>query len=271
MITLRIEKRNAAFQVLEALKRSREKRAKAALCFCEGVHPLECALKHGWTFEAVATGRGRLSGWAGDMIGKAGPATHYLLSDELMAELSEREDPCELIALLRAPRRAPTDLPAVPGGLYVLLDRPQSPGNLGSAIRTMDSLGVSGLLIAGHAADPMDPQCIRASIGTVFALPHAQLPSHQALQGFLAHMESRGAALACVGTSARASALLPQVDFTGGTLVMFGNETLGLSDQLKSACGLLAGIPLRGSASSLNLACAASIVLYEAARQRGFR
>ena len=262
--------RNAAFQRFEALKRSREKRTRQKLAFLEGVHPIEQAIAHGWQFEAMAYARGkRLSGWARDMLGKARPATVYEMAPELLAELSDREEPCELICLIRQREdglaRMTRAAGEMPNPFFVLFDRPQGPGNLGTVIRSADAFGASGILTTGHAADFYDPQCLRASIGTAFARPFAALPS---MEEALAWAGSLPVRLNIVGTSAHGTALLDEVDLTGPTLMLIGNETFGLSKGWKEHCDVLARIPIYGSASSLNAGCAASICVYELARQR---
>ncbi|NLG24746.1 MAG: RNA methyltransferase [Clostridiales bacterium] len=253
--------RDAAYQRFEALKRSREKRAKAGAAFVEGVQPIEQAVGHCWPFEAIGYAAGaRLSGWATDMIGRARPDRLYEVAPELMAELSDRDQPCELIAIV--PKRLPAALPAGDNPLYVLFDRPQNPGNLGTVIRSADAFGAKGLLVAGHAADPYDPACIRASVGALFAMPVA------VCQSFGEALSLLPIRPAIVGTSARGETAIERVDLTGPTLLMVGNETFGLSRALKEQCDVLARIPIGGAASSLNAGCAASICLYEAARQR---
>ena len=94
--------RDAAFQRFETMKRNREKRAKQKVFFVEGVHPIEQAVRFGWEFEALGYPAGvRLSGWANDMRAKAKADVEYQIAPELMDELSEREESCEIIALVR--------------------------------------------------------------------------------------------------------------------------------------------------------------------------
>jgi TrmH family RNA methyltransferase len=140
-----------------------------------------------------------------------------------------------------------------------------SPGNLGSVIRSADAFGCAGLLLTGHCADPYDTLCIRASVGTVFALPVARMESAgQALQW----AQSLDPRPLIVGTSAHGEAPLHELTLTGPAVLAVGNETFGLSKAWKEGCDVLARIPIHGAASSLNVASAASICLYEAARQR---
>lgn len=105
------------------------------------------------------------------------------------------------------------------------------------------------MLTTGHAADFYDPQCLRASIGTLFARPFAALES---MQDAFDWMNSLPVRLNVVGTSAHGTCLLDEVDLTGPTLLLIGNETFGLSKGWKECCDVLAKIPIQGSASSLN-------------------
>ena len=262
--------RNAAFQRFEAVKRSREKRAKQRVFFVEGVHPIEQAIRFGWSFEALGyAANTRLSGWANDMRARAQADVEYQIAPELMDELSEREERCELIALVKQ-RQDGLRRMAQAGSspFWVLFDRPQSPGNLGTVIRSADAFGAAGLITTGHGADFYDPQCVRASIGTVFALPFAGMESVDAVMAWLDTLPVRPR---IVGTSAHGTLPIDGIDLTGPTLLLVGNETFGLSKAWKEACDELALIPIHGAASSLNAGCAASICLYEIARQRAGR
>lgn len=101
-VKMKMTARNAAFQRFETLKRSREKRHRQRLAFVEGVHPFEQAILNGWAFDSVGFPAGkRLSGWAHDMLGKASVDTLYEIEPALMDELSEREESCELIGLVK--------------------------------------------------------------------------------------------------------------------------------------------------------------------------
>ncbi len=269
--TIKLYTRNAAFQYIETLKRNREKRFRNKEFFLEGVHPIEQAIAHGVNIRIVAfDGQKRLSGWAQDMLTKANAAIHHQMGEGLMAELSDREEPCELIMIGGMIQREADDFVHRADSLFVAYDRPQSPGNLGSIIRTCDSMAANGLLITGHAADPYDSQCIRASIGTVFALPFMQMESNQDVLNWVQAapdtMRPR-----IIGTSAKGTRHLHEVDLTGPILLAIGNETFGLSKGWKEVCDELVRIPIGGSSSSLNVACAHAICQYEIMRQRGFK
>ncbi len=264
--------RSDVFQRFETLRRNREKRTHAKLYFLEGVYPVEQAIAAGEAFYAMGYNADkRLSGWAQDMISKADPEFLHPMPGDMMAELSDRENPCELVCLVHQrgdlQSRVRKAIQAAPNPLIILCDRPNAPGNLGTIIRSADAFGACAVLTTGHAADFYDPQCIRASIGTLFHVPFCGFGSCEEAVAFLRGLPHPPQ---IVGTSAKGTASLHEADFTGPTVLIVGNETFGMSKAWKEACGLLLRIPIYGAASSLNVGCAASICLYEIARQRDF-
>ena len=271
-VTRPILKRDDVFQRYETLRRNREKRTHQRLCFLEGVHPVEQAIAAGEAFQSIAYASDkRLSGWAQDMLRRAAPQELHPMPAALMAERSDRDDPCELICLTRqrtdgAERvRQAVERSAAP--LLVICDRPASPGNLGTVVRSADAFGASGVLLTGHSADFYDPQCIRASIGTLFHVPFLALGSTEEAVAFLRNLPVQ---FQIVGTSAHGTMSLHEADFSVPTALIVGNETFGMSKAWKEQSDLLLRIPIYGAASSLNVGSAASICLYEIARQRDF-
>ncbi|MBE5803399.1 MAG: RNA methyltransferase [Clostridiales bacterium] len=267
-----LRSRSDVFQRYETLRRNREKRTHARLYFLEGVHPVEQAVAAGEDFYSIGYNADkRLSGWAQDMIAKAAPEMLNPMPGDMMAELSDRENPCELVCLVHqrtdAQSRLRRAIEAASNPLIVLCDRPNAPGNLGTVIRSADAFGACGVITTGHSADFYDPQCIRASIGTLFHVPFCNFGSCEEAIAFLRSLPNPPQ---IVGTSAKGTASLHEADFTGPTVLIVGNETFGMSRAWKEACDLLLRIPIYGAASSLNVGCAASICLYEIARQRDF-
>ena len=270
MKTVKMYARNADFQRFEALKRSREKRSRQGLFFLEGVQMVEQSIRHGWRFYAMAVADGkRLSGWAEDMIRRADPQVLYQMAPALHGELSDRENPCEILGLLYAREDGMARLSARLAGAYppliAVFDRPASPGNLGTFLRSADAFSASGALVTGHAADFYDPQCIRASVGTLFSIPFASLSGAEEAADCLRALPCRPL---IVGTSAHGTVNLSDVDLTGPVALAVGNETFGLSQAWKEKCDVLARIPIFGAASSLNAGSAATVCFYEICRQR---
>lgn len=271
---VRVHSNNDVYQSLLALRDNRAKRQKRALFVVEGVRAIDrlCAAPEFRVVAFVSAASRRLSSWATAHIACAGAQEHVLLDDPLMQTFSVRSDTSELIAIAAMPaddlsridRRLATR-PAPYAPLLMLLDRPASPGNLGSLIRSCDALGADGVIVTGHAADIYDPECVRASVGSLFALPVVRVPRAADYDAWCATQQ---VPLHHVGTDEHGSVALADVDFSAATVVLLGNETHGLSAAHRARCNILASIPMLGSASSLNVASAGSIVLYEAARQR---
>jgi tRNA G18 (ribose-2'-O)-methylase SpoU len=256
--------RNARFQQWQALLSNRTKRHRMGEFVVQGVRPITMAVQHGWSVRALLYDADRRpSRWAVDLLDTAG-GEHIALAPELLAELSEKDEPAaELVAVVAT---RPDDLARIPlsdAPLVVVLDRPSSPGNIGTVVRSADAFGAAGVLVAGHAADIYDPKAVRASTGSLFALPVVRLASPDAALGW-----ARSAGLAVVGTDESGDVDIAEHDLTGPTLLLVGNETGGLSAAWRDACDRIVRIPIGGAASSLNAATATGIALYEAARQR---
>ena len=268
-VVLRISKENAYFQHVESLRRKRDKRQKHREFFVEGVRPINQALKYNWTIKAfLYTREKKLSDWALHILEHSPAETHVELTAPLLEKLSNKTEPSELLAVIVMPADDLVRIPIKGRMLTVVFDRPTSPGNLGSIIRSCDALQVDGLIITGHGVDLYDPETISASTGSIFALPVIRLPSHKELQSWLTTLKLELGTLQIVGSDEKGSMTLDAYDFAGPTLLIVGNETWGMSAAYRELCNAIVTIPIYGSASSLNVACATSIILYEIDRQR---
>ncbi|HEX7003030.1 MAG TPA: TrmH family RNA methyltransferase [Trueperaceae bacterium] len=260
---------NADFQRLDALRSNRNLRHRLRLFPVEGVRQLETALSGGWPIKGlVLPSDRRLSDWARSIVDASAADTHYTLPAALHAKLSNKREASEIVALVEIPE---DDIGRITLGtppLVVVFDRPNYPGNLGTLVRSCDALGADGLIVTGHSADPYDPQAVAASTGSLFALPVVRLRSARDLEPLLTRIREEYGDLQVVGTSARAAKLVYECNFWRPTLLLVGNETDGLSHAYADMADETIAIPMTGSASSLNVACAATLVLYEAARQR---
>ncbi len=266
---LLVTSRNARFQQWEALLGNRAKRQRSGQFIVQGVRPISMAVAHRWHVDALLyDADASLSRWALEMLDSTG-ATRVAMSAELIGELGGKAEATpELLAVVRLPADDLSRIPAGPGMLTVVFDRPASPGNVGALIRSVDAFGASGVVVTGHAADVYDPKSVRASTGSVFCVPVVRAPSPGTVLDWVQGIRDSGTAVRIVGADEHGDVDLTGVDFTGPTVLLIGNETAGLSTRWRDSCDHLAKIPMLGEASSLNAATAASIVLYEAARQR---
>ena len=251
-----VRQADADFQVLDALRRNRRKRRQHGTFLIHGVRAIEAAVRFDWPIVGLITrSGGQHSRWTEEVLGAHPAADRYELAPALFDDLAERDDSAELIAIGTMPRRRLDEITAA--GVVVVVDRPASPGNLGSLVRSADALGAAGVVVVGHAADPYDPACVRASVGSLFALPVVELGSPPPLVEWLPTRSGRVLGLDESATNPIAAA-------TGSPVaaVVLGNEARGLSVAMRDLCDELVAIPMQGSATSLNLAVAGSIALY---------
>ena len=271
MKTQKIRAKDAAWQKLEVLKTNRNKRYRYFEFLVEGVRNLNEAEKNGWEFSSLLyPANTPLSDWAKDMLGRVRTDCNLELAPELMAELSEKSDTSELMAVVKM---RPDSLDAIrPAGipLVALFDRPSNKGNLGTILRTLDSLGADGLILTGHGVDLYDPEVIGASMGSFFRVPAPRVPRHDDLAAYFDGLREKWGGLSVLGTTAHAEKPLWDCDLTRPTVFMIGCETDGLSEGLRPFCTDMVTIPMAetSSASSFNVACAATVMFYEAVRQR---
>lgn len=268
---LRVHSRNATFQQWHSLLGNRTKRNRQREFLVQGVRSLTLALEHGWPVRALLRGDGDLSSWAQGVWEQTAAERHGILAPELMAELGGKDEATpELLAVLELP---PDDLDRlrVPDRtpLVTVFDRPGSPGNIGTLVRSADAFGGTGLVVTGHAADPYDPRCVRASTGSLLAMPVVRVPSQAEMLAWVGRQqEADGVAWTVLGLDEDGDLPVRETDLTGPTVLVVGNETRGLTRAWREACDHIVSIPMVGAASSLNAAVAGSVVLHEAAQQR---
>jgi 23S rRNA (uridine2479-2'-O)-methyltransferase len=265
---LQVSTANTAYQRLEVLLRNRTKRHRYGEFVVEGVRAINSVLATGWPVRSFAYARGRdLSRWASSILESSAADSHFEMAPELFDALSEKEESSELLAVVAIPPDSAERIPVAPGMTVVVVDRPGSPGNLGTLIRSCDAFGVSGVIVTGHGVDLYDPATIRATVGSFFAVPSLTLPSHKEVEAWLAGVRGSYPGLAVVGTSARASTPARELTWErkwGSEVVLIvGNETSGMSHAYRELCDAVVTIPMRGTATSLNAAVATSILLYE--------
>jgi tRNA G18 (ribose-2'-O)-methylase SpoU len=260
-----ITRRNSTFQVLSALKGNRAKRNELREVFVEGIAAIKSAVASGRTPRRLIYQDGvPLSGWARALLASSGDAQMICLDRGLFHELADKDEPSELLATFAMERLSLSDREIRDESLVVMVDRPGNRGNLGSIIRSANAFGVDLLVTLGHGVDLYDPAVIRASMGGIFRTPVCHEESTRALEDWIAWTKAAHPGMAVVGTDSRAHAALSDVSPVGRPLlVLIGNEASGLSVRLKEMVDTMVRIPMRGTVDSLNVACAASIVIYE--------
>jgi RNA methyltransferase, TrmH family len=153
-------------------------------------------------------------------------------------------------------------IPADETRLWVALDGVGNSGNLGAIMRTCDAVGAAGLLLLGNTTDPYHPDAVRASMGSLFALQIVRA----GFDAFVTWKADHGYTV--VGTSPAATQEYRDLAYPPATILLMGSERTGLSPNQQAACDHLVRIPMVGTADSLNLGVATSIVLYEIFHQQ---
>ena len=181
---------------------------------------------------------------------------------EVFAKMAYRDRPDGLLALAPYPPMRLENLDLPPEPLLLVAEAIEKPGNLGTLLRTADAAGVDAVLVCDPRTDVCNPNVVRASIGTLFCVPVAVAGSRETM----AWLRARG--IRILAATPHAETLHTGADWRGPVAVVVGAEQYGLQNLWLEAADCRVRIPMRGQADSLNVAAAATILVYEALRQR---
>jgi RNA methyltransferase, TrmH family len=184
----------------------------------------------------------------------------HVVTDKAAKALSETVTSVGLFAVCTVPQVRLVDVLAGDPRLVLVAVDTSEPGNAGTLIRIADALGADAVVLAGDGVDPYNGKCLRASAGSIFALPVVEEPDVPALVGTL-----RGAGLKILATTVDGDVALSDANLSAPTAWMFGSEAHGLSVEQAALADARIQIPMSGSAESLNIAAAAAICLYQSA------
>ncbi len=247
----------------------RKERERSGLFFAEGIRIVAEALDCDLEIETLVVAPDLLtSTFARETATRAAERGIPVLdvTPAVFESLSRKEGPQGLGAVARARW---TDLDTVhlaPGkrqegraasSLWLALDTPQDPGNVGTILRTCDATGVDGLVLIGPSADPYDPAALRASMGAAFTVPLARASWEQLVAW--AHREG----LPLIGAAGSSATGYREARYPARMVLLMGSEREGLSSAQLAACSQLVSIPMVGRSDSLNLAVATAVILYE--------
>jgi TrmH family RNA methyltransferase len=240
--------------------RQRKEREETGLFLVEGIHHAGEAAEAGWGIETLVYAPDQLtSDFAHRLVDEQSQrgTRCVAMTSDLFGAIAEKDNPQGILAVVRQRRMKLDDIARDHFRFGAALVSPQDPGNVGTILRTLDAAGADGLFLLEGGVDPYHPSCIRASMGTIFWKSLVQA----SFDDFAAWRLRNGIQL--VGSSAHA-----RVDYrsykAGGqpTILLLGSEQKGLSQEQMGACDVTLSMPMKGRASSLNLAVAAGILLY---------
>lgn len=267
----KIFSKNDIFQKFEVLKTNRNKRYRYNEFLVEGVRSLNEAVKNNWKIKSFLYDKNNLSGWAQEMINKVKTDINYCLTSGLMKELSGKEDTSELMAVIEMREDKLDSVTLSENPFIVLFDRPSNKGNLGTMIRSCDALGADMLIITDHSVDLYDTDVVVSAMGSFFNLPVIRIFDNKVLFEYIGKLKNKYPGFITIGTTAHNESPIYSADLTSPLMLMMGNETMGLNKAFKEYCDLLCTIPMseKSYATSFNVSCAASVLMYEITRQRG--
>ncbi len=187
------------------------------------------------------------------------------LAPHLLEKVTYRERPEGLLAVAKMRQHELEDLPEYENMLYLVAETIEKPGNLGSMLRSADASGTDALIVCERMTDLYNPNVIRASTGAIFSVPTAVCDNGSALK----YLRDRNVKI--LAATPHTDFKYTDVDLTQPVAVVVGAEQTGLTDFWMEQADLKVNIPMLGEIDSLNVASAATILLYEAARQRNFK
>jgi TrmH family RNA methyltransferase len=242
-------------------KKSRE---ESGAFLAEGLKLVIDALELGWTIRTLvyakaAKGKPLVEQVAAKTVAAGGLVLE--VSEKVIASITRRDNPQMVVGIFDQRWRQLRDVKPKSGETWVALDRVRDPGNLGTIIRTSDAAGASGVILVGETTDPFSLETVRATMGSVFAVPVVKATPEE----FLAWKRTAGVSV--VATHLAGAVDYRTIDYKKKPVVLLmGNEQSGLPDALAKEADALARIPQAGRADSLNLAVATAVMLFEARR-----
>jgi TrmH family RNA methyltransferase len=240
--------------------RSRKERSRTRLFLAEGILHVGEAVEAGWQVEAILYAPGRLeSDYARKLIDEQAQrgVRCQPVTDEVFESIAEKDNPQGILAVVHQKTWALSELPPPTFFFGAAVVAPQDPGNVGTILRTLDAVGADGLILLDGGVDPFHPTAVRASMGALFW--------KRTIQASFANFKSwaHAGGYRLIGTSAHGS-----IDYRAfelderPSILVLGSEQKGLTPAQIAACEVIIKLPMRGRASSLNLAVAAGILLY---------
>lgn len=240
--------------------KNKKHRAKEEMFIIEGPKMIEEALRHKGLLLRGFVDKEHEEEYHG-LIEEMDETECFLLESKLMDSICDTRNPQGIAAIVKMPR---WDLENIIGnsGFFVLLDHISDPGNMGTIIRTSWALGVDGVLLSEGCVDPFSSKVVRSTMGGIFNVP---LFPDLTLDD-IKSLKSDGYSLLCSSLEAKRS--LFSVDFTKRKVLIIGNESQGVSNDIKELCDVIFKIPINTQVDSLNAAIACAIIVSEASKQR---
>lgn len=184
------------------------------------------------------------------------------VSREVFAKISVREGSDGLLAVAPTPSWSLEDMPVPVNGLFLVSTATEKPGNLGTMLRSADAAGADGVVVCSPGTDVLNPNVVRASLGTVFSIPVACAQPDVVRSWFASH------GIEVIAATPDADRLYTETELVGRCAVLLGNEHSGLDSEWLMSADDRVRLPSLGRGDSINVAMTATVMLFEARRQR---
>lgn len=250
-------------RVKETVKlRERRHRDETGSFLIEGYRELKRAVDAGWKIETVFyCPEWFLKDNERDLIAKANCETQEC-SREVFAKLSYRDRPDGILAIAPQIHRNLADLKLSKNPFLLVAESIEKPGNLGTILRSCDASGVDAVIVSDPTTDIYNPNVVRSSVGTLFTLPIIEAAVSEVIPFLAKH------GIAIAAATPQGTMEFTAADFKVPLAIAMGTEQYGLSEFWMSQASVQVRIPMFGAADSLNVASAATLLLYEVVRQR---
>lgn len=249
---------NAKVKQVRRLQSDRRWRARERLFVVEGTRWLaELTTPDAPPLEMLFVTSAWLAEPAHQALAEQLPLAPLLVAPEIMGAMSDTDTPAGVLAVLGWPTRPWPNSPT----LLLILDALRDPGNLGTIIRTAAAAGVDALLLGPGCVDPFNPKVVRSSMGAILRLPLQRV-------GSWAEMGEKTAGLQLFLAAGEGQMVYTAVDWTQPSALIIGGEADGAGQAARKVAHTAVSIPMAHTVESLNAAVAASVILFEAVRQR---
>lgn len=242
--------------------RDRRERENTGLFLIEGFRELTRAVDAGRKMETLFFCRELFLGENEEALIREAGGEAIECSKEVFEKISYRDRPDGLLAVARQLHLSLSDLKLKENPFLLVAESIEKPGNLGTILRSADAAGVDAVIVSDPTTDIHNPNVVRSSVGTLFTLPVLEVGGKE----MLAFLKERGIAL--VAATPHAKKEFTEVDLTVPLAIVVGTEQYGLTENWMKEADIAVRIPMFGTADSLNVASATTLLLYEVVRQR---
>ncbi len=255
---------NPRIRDLLKLSKPRQRREQGVFTI-EGIREIGRAIAGGYEMQEFFLCPSLFNPRHSDLKGSIPEEKITEVSDHVFSRIAYRDNTEGIVAVSKMMDHEPKRFRFPGGGLYLVAESVEKPGNFGALLRTADAASVDAVFLCDTQTDLYNPNIIRSSLGCLFTLPVFTGQSESIIHLF----QKNGVKI--FGAALQDSRLYYEADFRGAMALVLGSEAEGLSTAWREAATMIIKIPMKGIADSLNVSVSAGILLFEAIRQRDRR